>query len=986
MHRGAAVLLLLLGLPAARGEVRDRSPTPAPSVEFDAALDFEENLGQADPAVRYLARGRGFLALFTERDAVFACGGGPDLVRMGFPGARAGGYEPGPLRPGHSHYPPRVTGARRFGEILRPALWPGVDLLWTGGGKRALEYSFRLAPGADPARIALSFEGGRAAVAGSGDLLVAAPGGTLRQGRPRAFQGEDPVPVEFFPRPDGTVGFVLGRFDPARPLVIDPEVVFAASHGGSASDEAWAVATDPAGNLYFAGWAVSTNLPVSAGAFQAASAGNFDAFVTKRTPRGAALSYATYLGGGSADLAYALTVDADGKAVVAGGTQSADFPSTAGAFQPARATGAETGFVAKLAVDGKSLAWSTFLGGSVREAVRGIRPWPGGGYGLVGTTASPDFPLALAAQPGFGGATDAFAARLAADGAALPWATFLGGALNEEGRALGLGADGTCFVAGTTESADFPDAAALQPTLSGPRDAFAAAYAPGGSVAWATCLGGSGEEEGWGLTVDASGSPWVVGYTTSADFPLASPVDSLFAGQHEGFAAKFAADGSARLMSTFLGGDASDKAEAACTDAAGVVYVVGRTASADFPVKDAVDRTYGGGDYDAFVTAFTPGGTQVLWSTYWGAGGTDFAMAAAVDSFFAVVVAGRIEGTDGDGLELGIIAVPLPPSFLSAAVTGLARVRLSWADSGIREDGYTLERREGAGPWTVVATLPGNSVQYADAALVYGTTYTWRVRAFNGYGTSGWSPEATATTLPYPSAPPAAPTGLVVVSSGPRFVDLAWTDNASEEDVFVLERFDPYAGFFIRAILDRNVTSFHDAEVQPMRDYRYRVRAVNPLGSSGAPEATATLGPSFDLAVLSGRRRTRDGPGRDSLVLSGELGRTNATDWDSLVMTQLPFELRLGADPVALVSLPAEYLSWKQKKGKWVLRFPFSDRGKVTIVVDPLASTFRFTVTGADLLDAPEGPEEVRLLMGPDGSSEEIPWVPRKRAGDYSFP
>jgi hypothetical protein len=984
MNRGALLLAALLAAPAARGEVRSPIPTPASCAE--AALDFEENLGQADPAVRFLARGSGFLALFTDDAAVFACGRDASIVRMGFPGG--GAFAAGDRRPGVSNYPPRVSGARRFGEILRRDVWPGIDLRWEGGLKRSLSYSFHVAAGADPGRVTLDFCGAEARVAPSGDLLVSTAGGVLRHGRPRAFQGDVQVPVAFFPRPDGTVGFALGDHDASRPLVIDPAVVFTANHGGSAEDEAWAVAADPLGNLYFAGWAVSTNLPVTNGTYQMTSGGAYDAFVVKRAPRGSFLLYATYLGGTGADLAYALAVDDAGSAFVAGGTQSADFPVQS-ALQPVRGTVAETGFVAKLTPTGAALSFSTYLGGSVSEAVRAIRLGPLGEVYVAGTTSSADFPHPGAAQPALSGSTDAFVAKMAPGGGSLVFSTFLGGTLQDEGRGLAVGADGTVFVAGMTESIDFPDVNALKAVLSGSRDAFLAALAPDGSAfAFATYLGGSALEEAWGLALDPAGAPWVVGYTTSPDFPLVSPVDNSYGGQFEAFATRYAADGSAVQRSTFLGGSGSDKAEAVGTDGAGVVYVVGRTSSADFPTKDAVDDTYNGGDYDAFVAALTPSGTQMLWCTYRGGSGTDFAMACAVDFYNSVVLAGRIEGTNGDGLLTAVIAVPLPPASLTATLTGLARVKLTWPDQGPDEQGYVVQRRTGNGPWSDVKTTIANVLQYTDVFLTYSTTYTWRVFAFNEYGRSAPSMEATVTTLPDPVAPPAAPTDLQVTYYDTRQVSLAWTDNSADEDVFVLERFDPYVGFFIRATLDRNVKTFLDDSVLPLRTIRYRVRAVNPRGSSlPTPEVVLTLDASFGMEILAGRRRTKDGERKDLLQLTGTVARENDTRWGVFDPSRVSFEVRLGDDPNYLVLLPPDYAGWKRnRKGLWILKYPFSGRGKLTIVIDPQANTFKFTLAKADLLPLAAGPEEVRLLFGEDGANFFVDWTPQRRAGDYRFP
>jgi hypothetical protein len=1030
MRLGSAAVLgvALLGpgiLAPARAERRlDRTApsgprAPAPLLDFaslDALpLDLEENRGQCDPAARFLARGRGFLAFLTDEGAVFACAAGPgpdrharpgapppafdpDMVRMRFPGAAVRApHEGRGLRAGVSNYlvgrdPSRhALGVRRFGEVRRADLWPGIDLLWRGGEGRSLEYRFLLMPGADPGCIVLAFDGAAPRLDPSGDLLLATPRGVLRHGRPTAWQEDGgrriPVDAAFRAGADGSIVFALGAFDPALPLVLDPQVAFSTPHGGNGEDEAWGIGSDAAGNVYFAGWTASGNLPLQA-AFQGShGGGTYDAFVVKRGVRGAGLLYATYLGGSASDLAYGIAVDAAGGAHVVGGTFSGDFPTTA-SFQPDSGTVDETGFVVRLSPSGNALSWSTYLGGSARDSVRHAVLGPAGEVYLAGITSSSDFPVPGAAQPAKGGSFDAFVAKMAAGGGSLAWSTFLGGAEIDEGRALGLGADGTVFVAGMTESVDFPDRNALQTTLSGSRDAFVAALSPDGSAfAWATYVGGSATEEGWGLTVDSTGHPWVVGYTTSPDFPLQAPLDANYVGQFEGFAVKLAADGSERILSTFLGGDSEDKAEAAAADGNGVVYVVGRTSSRDFPLYNPVRPYYGGGDFDCFVTAIAPSTTQLLWSTYYGGSGTDYAMAAAVDPFGTLLFSGRIQSGSGDGLAAGIIAVPLPPPYITATLVGLNRIRLDWTDQGTTETGYVVERSVAGGPFEQAAVLGKNVVKWYDTALAYSTTYSYRVYAVNEYGRSAYSAVVSATTLPMPDAVPPAPTNLVVTSVDHGRVSLAWTDNSATEDTVILERFTPDVGFQSIDYLDMNTVAAIDRAVLPMRSYRYRVRAANFLGSSlPSNEATALLPASFTVEAVSGKRKARDGERRDSIVLSGTATRQSGlTRWSSLDPTSVLVEMRVGDDPAPLFSIPADYAGWKIKKGAWVLKYPYYPRGKLTLTFHPSERTWSVVLKKADLTDLVSSPEPARLFFGDDGAEFELPWVDGRKAGDSKF-
>jgi hypothetical protein len=1027
--RSALVLgLVLLGtglVAPARAERRPAAPpspgrTSAPArldfASFDALpLDFEENRGQCDPAARFLARGRGFLAFLTDEGAVFACAAGPgpdrhaplgtplpafdpDVVRMRFPGSAAGAPRAGGVRrPGVSNYlvgrdvSRRAVGVRRWGEVLRPGLWPGIDLHWRGGARRSLEYRFHVAAGADPSRIALAFEGAVPRHGPDGELHLATPRGVLRHGRPSAWQETErgrraPVDVAYALRPDGSAGFSLGVFDRSRPLVVDPQVAFAHTRGGNGEDEAWGITSDTEGYVYFCGWAASTNMPLQSPYQATHGGGTYDAFVVKLGVRGTGTVYATYLGGTGSDLAYGIAVGADGAAHVVGGTLSSDFP-TVGAFQPETGTGNETGFVARLAPGGGSLTWSTYLGGTVRDAVRQVVFGAGGDLYLGGGTSSPDFPVAGAAQPATGGAVDGFVARMGTGDGSLAWSTFLGGEEIDEVRALGTGSDGTVFVAGMTESVYFPDKNALQATLSGPRDGFAAALASDGSeVAWATYVGGSGTEEGWGLTVDATGHPWVVGYTTSPDFPLQAPLDSVYEGQFEAFAVKFAADGSERILSTFLGGNQEDKAEAATSDGAGVVYVVGRTASPNFPVLKAVDKFYGGGDFDAFVTAISPSTTQIFWSTFYGGPGTDYAMAAAVDPFGALLFAGR-NGGSADGLAASIIAVPLPPPSISATLVGLNRIRVNWTDQGDTETGYVVESRVAGGDWGQAAVLGANAFQWYDVNLLWATTYEYRIYSVNEFGESARSMVASATTRPMPTAVPAAPSNLQVTSVNAARVNLSWTLHSDDEDTVVVDRYKEFFGFLPERYLDMDATSWSDTDVLPMRTYRYRVRASNFLGSSApSNEVEAVVPGSFDATVVSGKRRNRDGERKDSITLSGvATRRNNVTAWRKLDPRTVLVEMHLGDDPTPLFSIPANYAGWKEKRGSWVLKYPYYPRGKLRLTFSPDGNSWTVVLKKADLPEISGSPERARLFFGDDGTEFYLPWVPGRREGDATI-
>ncbi|HEY0520771.1 MAG TPA: SBBP repeat-containing protein [Ilumatobacteraceae bacterium] len=232
-------------------------------------------------------------------------------------------------------------------------------------------------------------------------------------------------------------------------------LVYSTFIGGTAADDADRVAVDSGGNAYVLGFSASTDYPTTAGAFDTTQNGVFDVTLTKLNPAGSALVYSTFLGGSDFDSASGLAVDAAGSAYVAGGTPSADFPTTAGAYD--RTLNNNDGFVTKFNPAGSALVYSTFLGGSDFDSINAIvldasnNAWLGGG------TSSVDFPVTPdATDATFNGGGDATIAELNAAGSAVLFATYLGGSSGESASGIGRDGTGNIYVTGQTMSQDFP--------------------------------------------------------------------------------------------------------------------------------------------------------------------------------------------------------------------------------------------------------------------------------------------------------------------------------------------------------------------------------------------------------------------------------------------------------------------------------------------------------------------------------------------------
>lgn len=294
--------------------------------------------------------------------------------------------------------------------------------------------------------------------------------------------------------------------------------------GGGGSDEGRGLGLDGQGNIYVAGETTSPGFPMVA-PFQPAMGGGKDVFLVKLDSNAAAILYSTFLGGGGAEELGGLAVAADGSVVLAGSTQSVNFPLARPRQSGLR--GRQDAFLVRFDPAGSALMFSTYLGGSGDERASSVALDGAGRTYAAGWTTSPDFPLQDPWRRTFGGGTrwgDGFISCLAADGSALVYSTFLGASGEDAARAVAVDSDGQAAVAGVTTSADFP---VLNPVQGRPaggpgfQDAFVVKMARGGrSAVFSTYYGGSGDDAANALALDPAGSVCAAGQSGSRDLPL----------------------------------------------------------------------------------------------------------------------------------------------------------------------------------------------------------------------------------------------------------------------------------------------------------------------------------------------------------------------------------------------------------------------------------------------------------------------------------
>jgi hypothetical protein len=609
-------------------------------------LSFELNEGQFGGSARYITRGSGSTLLLTTdesilvlqkpaaapavTDGTYVFRGNDGSVSEAVSAVRSGqplsttlrmklvGANASPDMVGEDRLPGKISyfigndpkqwrrNIPTYARVRYRSIYPGIDLVYYGNQQR-LEHDFVISPKADPKTVTLSFSGAeKVGLTPSGDLLLQTAIGEVRQSKPIAYQqteqGRREVAATYVLKGDSEVGFALGSYDLSKPLVIDPILWYSTYFGGSGDDWINDVAVDGVGATYVTGRTASPDVVTTAAKGVAAgssSAANVNAFVMKLGPTSSsdaspALIYSVIFGGGDRDEGNAIAVDSKGNAYVAGITFSLDFPVTELTFDPAQNGGSDA-FLVKFNADANSnLFYSTYFGGSSADVGNGIAVDANGFVYITGDTSSSDLRKKNSLQSFGGGVSDAFVAK-------------------------------------------------FNPALTGEN-----------SLIYSTLLGGSGDDNGSGIAVDANGNVYVTGKTGSTNFPLKNQFQGDKLGT-DAFVTKLTgASVPSIAYSTYLGGNDNDSAQAIALDSKGNAYVSGSTLSTDFPTKTTAlftspfqNRNKGGQDaFVAKLSTLNTGAASLIYSTYVGGLGQDTARDIAVDGNGSAYTTGFTASTD----------------------------------------------------------------------------------------------------------------------------------------------------------------------------------------------------------------------------------------------------------------------------------------------------------------------------------------------------
>ena len=667
-------------------------------------LVFEANQGQADPQVRFLSRGSGYTAFLTSGSMVLSLRPTkvPPLQQTGvvattskvLPAAittmqfRLLGAAKNPAVVGEDQQAGRVnyfigndpaswrTNVPTYARVRYKNVYPGIDLVYYGN-HRQLEYDFVISPRADPGQIELEIKGAnQIELDAEGNLVLQTSSGELHFQNPAVYQEANgqrlPVYGSYVLKDPTHVAFQLAQYDPSKPLVIDPVLVYGTYLGGSGTDQASGIAVDSTGSVYVAGYTDSTDFPLAT--LGSLPAGATHVFVAKLDSTGSNLVYADYIGGNSQDYGFALTLDSANNVYVTGSTASSDFP----VVNPYQGLypGSFNAFLSKISPDGSSLLYSTYLGGNASDQPSSIAIDSLGSVLVAGNTSSTNFPVVNAYQatvsPNQNGlyGNYGFLTKFSPDGASLVFSTYLSGnsnvALNCGGNpcwpspysaisGISLDSNGATYAAGVTNTYNFPTTpGAYLLTNSTSQDnivGFVSKISSSGSLDYSTYFY---ESSGAimslnAIAVDGSGSAYVTGVALSdGTFPITST--SICDPSLEGwgcnfaFVTKFDPTGSTLLYSTFLGPNNAANPQAIVLDANNDAYVLASTSSSSFAIVNGIEPYTNGNDL--LLVEIDPVANAELFATYLGGSADESPAGIALDSNGNLYIAGSTDSTD----------------------------------------------------------------------------------------------------------------------------------------------------------------------------------------------------------------------------------------------------------------------------------------------------------------------------------------------------
>lgn len=730
-------------------------------------LTFEANQGQLPPVVSFVSHAPGYSAYLTSEgmllslrsksampEMVDAPKGASNHVTLSFqlrgaaknPPAIGEGKQSGLVNYFIGRDPSKWhTNVATYAQVRYKNVYQGIDLVYYGD-QRQLEYDFEVAPGADPRQIRFAIHGIRhLQVARDGNLLLDTAVGELRFQAPVLYQLSKGQRVAirggYDVNDDNTVSFRLDSYDPRRPLIIDPVLVYSSYLGGTGNEQVAGITVDANGNAYVVGSTDSPDFPLTT--LGSTTTGNSQVFVAKIDATGSNLLFCDFLGGNSQDNGYGVALDAAHNVFVTGSTASGDFPLV----NPFQGTypGSYNGFLAKISSEGSSLMYSTYFGGNGSDVPVGVAVDTNGSAVIAGYTSSTSLPLSSAFQSGVfpnqGGlyGNYGFVAKFSPDGSSLMYSTYLGGSSNTPFNCggtpcwpepssmvygLALDVDGNTYVAGTTNTYNFPVTAGAflssDSTSMNGSIGFVSKFGNTGNLAYSTYFGDSLLTVITSVAVDAHGSAYVSGLALDdGTFPVTSTTicDPTVYGSACNFAfvSKFDPTAASLVYSTFLGPNNYAVPQAIALDRDNNAYVLAAASSGTFDTVNAIESFDGASDI--LLVEIDPTGSTQLFATYLGGAGNDMPAPSgmALDAQGSIYLAGTTDSSDFPVMQSAFQttlagnsdAFVAKIAAASGAAVALTPVTLAYADEtvGTSSQPEDVLLRNMSSSWLSVASL-----------------------------------------------------------------------------------------------------------------------------------------------------------------------------------------------------------------------------------------------------------------------------------------
>jgi len=752
----------------------------------ETPISFEPNRGQVpggtDPGnVQFISRGLRHDLSFTASGAKLNIAandrGDVTLIDLRFVNANAAPRLAGVDELGfRSHYfigsdPQKwIKDIPNFSAVRYNQVWKGVDVVFYGNESR-MEYDMVVAPGTDPKNAVVAFGTAQGLQINSqGDLVLHFAQGDVLQHKPVVYQDIENQRKEIPARyaiAGNRVSFEIGEYDKSRELIIDPKLSFSIPRLDNTNTylTGTGMAVDGSGNIYASGTTIPVRVDANASNFQKT------AWVHKLDRAGNIITRYTLVAVDGPMVSNAIAVDASGNMYVTGTTTSpGQLPGSALGFQKTLGGGTDAYLVR--VNSNIALAYGTYIGGSSPDSGNAVAVDNSGHAYVAGSTTSSNFPNTIGRL--YMGGTDAFLTRIDTNqsgAASLSYSVLVGGSGSDSAQGVAIDSSGNAYLAGVTASTDF------QPTsLTGYNTSKATAN-PDGFLVKLNSAGSTASYVTFypfgpvnGIALDGSFNAYVTGQTNGAiSTNSVTQGYQLSGGAGHAFVAKFNTNTSgvsSLLYATYLAGAGADNGLSITTDGGRTAYVVGSTASANFPLANPVQPTYGGGASNAFLSVLDTGVRGIpslTFSTFLGGSGTDSGNAVAVNlyknpSLVGTTSSANFPATPGnpDGLTdprpfaakylfeavpIGHVDTPVNGATnQSGAIgfTGWAVSTITVANVALCREPVTGENPNVTDPHCLLAApSPGGLVYLGNATLVPGARPDVAA-AFPGYPNNNW--------------------------------------------------------------------------------------------------------------------------------------------------------------------------------------------------------------------------------------------------------